>query len=339
MKKSKFSNRLILLIIGFVVLGGLYYKTFYLRNSLNNLKTNIIPAVVKKVIGSPDTKFSVDKVKETNGVYEFELTLGEAANSQKYTSYITKDGKILFTSGVKIDSLDVKGTQDTKETKKLTCNDVKKADQPNLTAYIVANCPYGLQMQRVFNKAITEQPELSKYLTVRYIGSVVGDKITSMHDQDASGKLIPGGKEATENLKQICIREEQPETYWPYVACYMQAGDTEGCNAAAGVDTTTLQSCMTDSNKGIAYAKKDFALANKFKVQGSPTLISNDEQTVSEFDFGGRVANAIQQLVCCASRNKPGFCETALSADPIASSFSESQTGTDGSNSAASCGN
>ena len=35
-------------------------------------------------------------VKETSGVYEFQLKLG----TQEYTSYVTKDGKYLFTSGI-----------------------------------------------------------------------------------------------------------------------------------------------------------------------------------------------------------------------------------------------
>ena len=166
------------------------------------------------MLNNADTKFEVTSVKETNGVYEFVLSL----QNQTYTSYITKDGKILFTSGVKLDEIGKKpATTAAPTTKPMTVNDLKKSDKPTLTAYVVSNCPYGLQTQRLFKNVLSEAPNISDSLKVKYIGSIVDGKITSMH----------GDAEAQENLKQICIRDEQPTLYWPYVNCYMQEGKTD----------------------------------------------------------------------------------------------------------------
>lgn len=296
---------IVILIAGFF--GYRYYKT----NQLNNFKKNLLPKAVKKAINNEKTEFTIGEVREASGVYEFDLTV----NGQKYVSYISKDGKLLFPSVVKLEITPTPTkNSSTDQGKKLTCDDVKKADNDNLTAYVVSQCPYGLQMQRVFKMAINEQPELEKYLTVRYIGAVENNQVTSMH----------GEEEATENLRQICIREEQKTLYWPYVSCYMQAGKTDECLASTGVDTAGLNTCMSSSGKGLEYAKKDFTLANKFNVSGSPTLVSNNSQTVSEFDFGGRVANTIQDLVCCGSKTQASFCQNKISTDEVASSFSTS---------------
>lgn len=302
----------------------LLVKTF--RGKTDEFKNKTIPAAIKKVLNSPDTKFEIASVKETSGVYEFQLKL----QNQSYTSYITKDGKILFTAGVKLDDKDKNATPSTAPAKKLTEKDLKKADKPMLTAFVVAQCPYGLQTQRLFKKVMEEVPALAANLNVKYIGEIVKGKITSMH----------GDEEAKENLRQICIRDEQESLYWPYVSCYMQEGKTDACLANVGVDVTTMNACVEDPKRGIAFAQKDFDLAKKFNVSGSPTLVLNNQQVVSEFDFGGRVANSIKALVCGGSKTKADYCANDISKKEVAVSLSitdEAASAGGTTNSAAGC--
>jgi len=328
--KQGLNKGAIFFIIILVVLAGLLFRKLSQKNSLNNIKTNVIPAAVKKVINNPATKFEIGKINDISGVYEFELIL-KTGGDQKYNSYITKDGKILFVSGIKVETLgkaanNAPATQ--AETKKLTCNDLTKVDNTKLSAYVVADCPFGLQMQRVMKKAIDEQPALLSSFDVRYIGAVENGKITSMH----------GDKEAQENLRQICIREEQKPNYWNYVGCYMKEGKAEECLTSTGVDTAGVKSCMEDKTRGLAFAQKDFDMANKFKIGSSPTLLLNDKQTVSEFDFGGRIPNAMKELVCCSSSQKGAYCSTDLSKTEVASSYSiTGESANQGTNNAANC--
>lgn len=289
-------------------LAGILLLVNTFRGKSDEFKNKIIPAAIKKVLNSPDTKFEIASVKETNGVYEFQLKM----QGQTYTSYITKDGKILFTSGVKLDEKEKAAATTTPAAKKLTLKDLKKVEKPMLTAFVVANCPYGLQTQRVFKKAMEEAPSLSESLNVKYIGSIEGGKITSMH----------GDEEAKENLRQICIREEQPTLYWPYVNCYMQEGKTDVCLANVGVDTSMMTACTEDPKRGNAFAQKDFAMATKFNVSGSPTLVLNNQQVVSEFDFGGRVPNSIKTLVCGGSKTPAEYCANDISTKDVAVSLS-----------------
>lgn len=333
-QNSPAKNKVLIFSIAILALIALLLlKNIFGKGKSENLINKVIPQAITKMVGDK-TKLSVGALKDVSGVYEFELTLGEGAQAKKYTSYITKDGQFLFTSGIKLSTLNQPAAAtDQTQAKKLTCNDLSKSDTPKLTAFIVSNCPYGLQMQRVFKKTLNEQPALEANLDVKYIGSISGDKITSMH----------GDQEATENLKQICIREEQKNLYWPYLSCYMQEGKTDDCLTSTGVDTAMLEACTTDKTRGLAYAKKDFDLANKLQVGSSPTLVLNDKQVVSEFDFGGRIANSIKQIVCCASKTQADFCKTDLTKDEVAVAFSatdapQQQTGTDGAANAANCG-
>jgi len=322
------NNWLPIAVVGALVVVFLFLK-FFKGDSVDlvKMKNQTIPTVVKKVVNNPNSKVEIVSAKESSGVVEFVLKV----NGQQYTSYLTKDAKILFTSGITVDQLNKQPAAGAEaETKKVTAADIKKADKPLLTAFVVANCPYGLQMQRVFKKAMAELPDLASNLAVKYIGSVSGNKLVSMH----------GDKEAEENLKQICIREEQNDKYWPYVGCYMQEGNTEGCLNTSGVNLTQMNACVSDTNRGVKYAQADFDLANKMNVSGSPTLLVNNNQVVSEFDFGGRNPNAIKDIVCASGTNKPGYCSNAISKDDVAVSLSTTDAPAPNSgstNSAAGC--
>ncbi len=312
--------RMKIAIFGAVVIlaiSGLLFKMN--RDRLVTMRDKTIPAAIEKI--APQMKLkAIRNLKEISGVYEFELVFDNNGTESPYTSYITKDGKILFTSGTKVDpNAPVPTPQPTP--KKMTSADLKKADTAKLTGFVVSMCPYGLQTQRLWIKAMEEQPELAKHLDIKYIGSVQDGKVIAMH----------GEQEAVENHRQICIRDEQADMYYPYTSCYMKAGKTDECLASTGVDTAKLTACMGDASRGLSYAKKDFDLATKLGVTASPTLILNDTQTVSEFDFGGRVADAVKELVCGGSKTAPAFCTKALSTDQIAASFSETTTATGGS--------
>ena len=298
------------------------------RDYMVTLKTKTIPEIVTKVAGDPTIKVKdVAKLKKVSGVYEFELNLDIGGTARTFTSYITKDGKIFFTTGSVVSELGKTPAAAQQEQPKVTCTDVKKDDTPKLTAFIVADCPFGLQMQRVMNKAIGEQPALGNVFDVKYIGAITEGKITSMH----------GDKEAQENLRQICIREEQKTRYWPYVACYMKEGKSSECLTQTGVNVGTVNACMTDAKRGNAFAQKDFDLQNKFNIGSSPTLLVNDSQIVSEFDFGGRTADALKQVVCCGSSTQGSYCSKALSTDQVATAFSETVAAAAGGAAAANC--
>jgi hypothetical protein len=266
------------------------------------------------------TTASLIAVNEEESVYKLSFKIGQ----NEYTAYVSKDGKYLFPEGYDLTATSTEESNN--EPKKATCEDLKKTDKPILEAFVVSKCPYGLQMQRVLYEVVKSIPSLAENIKVKYIGAIENNKITSMH----------GDEEAQENLRQICVREEQTDKYWSYIGCHIKKGDVDSCLAVANVDKSKLNTCMTDTTKGLEYAKADFTSQDGYKVSGSPTLFLNGEK-VSEFDFGGRTAEAVKTLLCCGFGQKPDTCSQKLSEDSAATGFSESY-GSSGDSTSGGCG-
>lgn len=311
-----------------LVLGYFGFVKISEQSNLNNFKTKVIPDAVKQVIGEQKLDYKIDNVVAVSGIYKFEIIIKSNGAEQKYNSFITQDGKLFFVSGIELQKTEPAKTASNEKAAKMTCKDLPKKDAPKMTAFVVADCPYGIQTQRLFKKAISDIGAMAANLEVKYIGSVEDGKITSMH----------GEKEAMENLKQICLREEQSNVFMPYLSCYMQEGKSEECNTVTGVNIANLKACTDDKNRGLKYAAADFALADKFQVSGSPTLLLNGEKVVSEFDFGGRNVKAIKDMLCCSADNKLAYCSVDASSDNVSVSYSKDDLASaGGSTSAANC--
>jgi len=198
----------------------------------------------------------------------------------------------------------------------VNCANMSKSDEPLLEAFIVSECPFGLQMQRIMADIIGKAPDAQKFMKVRYIGSVSNNTISSMH----------GEEEAQENLRQICIREEQANKYWSYVGCYMKEGKSSDCLKSSSIDEEKVNSCMKDPQRGVAFAQEDFDLADKMSISGSPTIYMNGK-IVSEFDFAtdtinARSPEALKNMLCCAFKIQPTFCTQELNKTQAMTMFS-----------------
>ncbi|MBI3631305.1 MAG: hypothetical protein HY219_00360 [Candidatus Staskawiczbacteria bacterium] len=259
-------------------------------------------------------KANLVSTSEESGVIKMKINIG----GKEFDSYVSKDGKLLFPEAIHLgESTNKQPATNDNQPQKTSAANIVKSDKAELDAYVVSACPFGLQMQRVLSDVVKSAPSLAQNIKVRYIGSVANGAIVSMH----------GDAEAQENLKQICIREEQSSKYWNYISCYMKAGDTAGCLSSTGIDKTKLSSCASDKNRGLTFAQKDFDLTSKYSIQGSPTLILNG-QTVSEFDFGGRTSDALKSLICSGYKNEPQDCSKKLNTVSAATSFSVAYAGT-----------
>jgi hypothetical protein len=260
---------------------------------------------------------------DESGLIKMKIKIAE----NEFDSYVSKDGKFLFPQAIEmIVSETDTGAEDNQNASgdgPTTVDEIQKTENPMLEAYVVSRCPFGIQMQRAMAEAVKEAPGIAQYIKARYMGEISDGKIASMH----------GDEEAQENLRQICIREEQPTKYWGYIGCQMKAGDTTGCEIPTGVDSAKLSACISTASRGLAYAQEDFDLNAKYGVTGSPTLILN-ETGISEFNFGGRSAEAIRAMVCASFNSEPSFCATKLTEEEAATSFSETYASTSGSNSA-----
>jgi len=300
-------------LLGFLVVSlltkGFYLYTLFQADAKSIGKKAVDFLNQTYLVGSND-KISLKEAKKlSSGVYEIKMSF----KGREFTSYVSPDGKMFFPRGQEM-KIEKKSAFSASPTPKKTCKDLKKRESPLLEAFVVSKCPFGLQMERILNEIVKNIPQLKKYIKVEYIGELKGNEIVSMH----------GKEEAEENLRQICIREEQKEKFWNYISCHIKKGEVEKCLKSAKIDEKKLKECM--EKRGLSYAKKDFENQKKYNVTGSPTLILNGER-VSEFDFGGRSAEAVKTLLCCGFEKKPDFCSTALSTKKANIGFAENYSG------------
>jgi len=255
------------------------------------------------LIGS-DATIQMVNVTEESGAYRIFLNYSSAQKDQETLSvFMSKDGKYLFPTAIPVDGSKAAVSSSTDSAAKAqTCADLKKQDTPLLEAFVVSYCPYGTQMQGVLANVVSNIPTLGAHIKVRYIGEITNGTVQSMH----------GSTEAAENLRQICIREEQPDLYWNYVSCFLNSTSSESCLKSTGVNMTKLSECTSDATRGLRYAQADFNLSDSYGVTGSPTLVLNGV-TVSEFNFGGRSPDAVKSMLCCGFTTKPDSCATNLS--------------------------
>lgn len=250
-----------------------------------------------------------------NGIYVFNLEV----QGEEFPAYITQDGKILFPQGIDLDEV---LAQEQAQSSVQSCSDVEKQNKPVLEAYVVSYCPYGLQMQRILTEVVNQMPALQENIKIRYIGEVAGGEITSMH----------GEEEAQENLRQICLREEQANKFFPYLFCFIKEGKTDDCLKDIQVEQSKLTACMTDKNRGVKYAKEDFELGKQYGITGSPSLILSGKGA-NEFNFGGRTAQAVKTLLCCGFTEEPSSCSQQLTEEQAAAGFSQEYSGSGSSGS------
>jgi len=255
-----------------------------------------------------DSSASLIEVIEESGLYKLRLEIW----GQEFNSYVTKDGKIFFPSGVDI-TADLSGP--TLEEDELA-QEVEKREVPDVKLFVMSYCPYGLQAQKMF---------LPVY-------DLLKDKVTMgvyfldyiMHDKE----------EIDENLRQYCIEKEQKENYSSYLGCFVEDGDFEDCLLKANIDMTKLTACVlaTDEEYNVTsqyndestwlngyYPKFDVQadLNQIYGVRGSPTIVINDQI----INVSTRSPENFKEVVCQAFIVLPEECSQILSSDSASAGF------------------
>ena len=197
---------------------------------------------------------------------------------------------------------------------------IPKSDKPVVELFVMAYCPYGTQAEKGIIPVIETLGD-SVDFRIRYV-------YYAMH----------GEKEITENLREYCIQENEPEKFLDYMNCFLEGdgvvsssgyitegNDVETCLTQAGIDKTNLETCMTDSDEKFSvtanFEDKDSWLSGyyplfdvdkdlneKYGVGGSPTLIINGVEASSARDSASYL-----NVICSAftDGNVPSVCETA----------------------------
>jgi len=309
------------------IIGGASF--FYLKKGGENEK-GIISAqeaaqkaidYINKNFIQGDTKASLIDVEEEDGVYKFQIKIGE----QTFESYVTKNGKLLFPQAIDLD----REIADVNEENRTTSSEIPKRDTPDVKLFVMSYCPFGLQAEKMFLPVydlLGEKAQMGVYF-VNY----------AMH----------GKKEIDENLRQYCIQKEEKEKYYDYLSCFVEHGDFKKCLSEAKIDKAKLADCSSNTDKEYKITAQyndkntwingrfprfdvNSDLNEKYKVQGSPTIVINDKVV----NVSPRSPERFKEILCQAFKSEPSECSQALSKNVPSPGVGG---GTDSSNTSGSC--
>jgi len=240
-------------------------------------------------------------VNESDGFYTVSLDVG----GQKFESYVSKDGKFLFPSGINLDQK----IPTASEQAQAAAADIPKSDKPVVEVFVMSHCPYGTQIEKGMipvMKLLKDKADIQ----IKFVGY-------AMH----------GLKEITEELTQVCIMQTYPTKYVSYLECFLNASDTTGCMAKEGITESSLSSCKADMETKYK-VMEDYNDPNKtnwmgsyppfnvyaeenaaYSVQGSPTLIINGVQADVARD-----AQSLLTAICNTFNTAPLECQTDMTA-------------------------
>ncbi len=199
---------------------------------------------------------------------------------------------------------------------------VTKSDRPKVELFVMAYCPFGLQMEKAYLPAWNLLKDKAD-IDVKFVSY-------AMH----------GLKEVEENTRQYCIEQGQPAKYQPYLTCFTGKDDYKGCLAKAGITEGSLSSCVNATNAKYKTLDKfkdqttwlsgrypvfqiNEDLNTKYGVQGSPTLVINGAQV----EGVNRTADAVKQAICAAFNTPPAECGKTLATAAYGAGFGYDASG------------
>ncbi len=319
MEDSKTSFILILVLL--LALGGaVYTKGFsdfsvlpFISSSGDSSSGNVEEAKAKAedfITGNlvqPGTEFDITDVEKEGNLYK--ITVG--LQGQEIESYMSADYTKFFPSVLDMteEPADEGAQQEQEQTQ-----DIPKSDNPEVQLFTMSYCPYGNQAEDLMipvvdllGNSVTIEPHYIFYENYQ------GGGPDYCIDDESIYCSMHGVEEANQNLRELCVFNNQQEKYWDFVDNSNQmctVNDIETCwtEAAedAAVNTASVESCFNQN--ALAYAKEEKELTDELGVQGSPTLIINGVKYQ-----GSRSAEGYKTAICEAFNNPPEECEQVLS--------------------------
>ncbi len=300
--------------------------------SLEEAKTQAV-GFINDYLMNPGQEVTVKEITEENGLYKIVVNIPTTVQGkedvQETTSYLSKDGKTFFPSGMNIDEFKKQRDEDKKTADSAVSTKIEKNDKPKVELFVMSYCPYGTQIEKGILPVL----------------DTLGDKIDfelkfcdyAMHDK----------KELDENLSQYCISQNEPEKLATYLKCFLDSSKGDVCLSTAGINKSTHSTCVSTTDKKYKVTEMyndkstwrsgrfpafnvDEADNKKYQVGGSPTLIINGAKAQS-----GRDSASLLKTICSAFNDEPAACQTKLSSDSPKPGFG---SGTTNSGSSASCG-
>ncbi|MEA2020302.1 MAG: thioredoxin domain-containing protein [Patescibacteria group bacterium] len=314
----------ILILILLLALGGAVYTQGFSnipflhsekasQQDLETAKEKAREFILSNNLVQDPTDLKITTIEEEGSLYKVALTVGR----QSFTSYMKKDFSIFFPTALDMNQVETEENQ--QETEEVT-QEIPKSETPEVQLFTMSYCPYGNQAENIMKpvvdllgNSVTVEPHYIFYDNYQRGGPEY------CIDEESKYCSMHGVEEANQNLRELCVFENQKDMYWDFVDNANQmctVDDIETCwqDAAqeTGVNVSSVEACFNQNY--LSYAEAEQQLTDDLGVQGSPTLIINGVTYQ-----GNRSAEGYKNAICSAFNNPPEACSETLSDTSAAS--------------------
>jgi len=307
------------LIIGLVIGLGMINTTHKAELTAVEAGEKAVNFISENLL-APGVKAELISAEEVEGtdIYKISINISSGSLSQVAESYVTKDGKYLFPTGVPMTGAFIKKMKEnTKKSDKKgdEIADITKSEKPEMKLFIMSHCPFGLQA-------------LKAYLPVYKLLKDKADM--KIHFVDY---IMHGKKEIDDNMRIYCIQKEQEDKLYDYLSCFVKSGNWKDCLDKAKINKAKLEQCIneTDSKYNITelYNNRSAWVVGRFPkfpidedlnklygIRGSPTTVINGK-VISVT----RSPQGFLEAICSAFISKPKECDQTLSSSITSPGF------------------
>lgn len=197
--------------------------------------------------------------------------------------------------------------------------------KPQLDFFVMSFCPFGIQAENGIIPVQEMIGDAAKFVP-RFV--IYGSGNGCITDDDGSQFCsLHGREELDEDIRQMCIWQEEPDKFFPYIKLVADGyGDKtitqsnivnkwEDLATSVGIDTAKINACFNDEARVKEMLRKESNLNKELGVRGSPSIFV-DGQAYK----GGRTAGAYQSAICAKfpEGEAPAACDIPLMDDSSA---------------------
>ncbi|MCF7907071.1 hypothetical protein K9K85_02210 [Patescibacteria group bacterium] len=266
---------------------------------------------------TPGSTAALKEIDQKNKINVTRFTID--IEGKTYDSFVSQNGEYLFPDVIKM--AEALASLENAEMPSAEIPEIPKSEKPEVEAFVMSYCPYGLQAQ----KALLPVYELLKDeadIKIRFVDYI-------MHGLD----------EIEENLNQYCLQSMDVDQYMSYLDCFVKEGDQTGCLASVGTNLSEIKSCrdqldteysiMTDYENKETWLQGTYPLFDvekdfneMYDVGGSPTIVINGQVV----NINPRSPENYKAYICQAFTEQPEECATTLSNEVPVPSFGAGTT-------------
>jgi hypothetical protein len=274
--------------------------------------------VAKKAIDYINEKFMTGKNKasllsviEENGVYKMEIKIG----NNKYISYVTKNGELLFPEAIDLTPPEPKS--------------FPKTQKPEVDLFVMSFCPFGNQAEEMLIPVVGLLKDKAD-IELHYI--IYSNYATGFPDYclDKENKFcsMHGVGELNQDVRELCVWKYQKDKFWDFVKEINQNATSKDVDQKwekiaqdLGIDVEKIKACQENEALDLLAKEKELTI-KEYLVQNPAQHQGNESTTISAsptlvingviYD-GQRSSEEFKKAICSAFKNPPQECKQSLS--------------------------